>query len=117
RGDPAAEPHLPQCGNQAFLAVCRNRDGRVGVAGRPLLLPALGSRQIGHALNDAAQCAHVRTPSQCRESADRLRRAGARTSIGLVTDDAGRWRLMAMADGFLTTQLLYVAARLGLADE
>jgi O-methyltransferase domain len=27
------------------------------------------------------------------------------------------WRLMALADGYVTTQLLYVAARLGLADE
>jgi SAM-dependent methyltransferase len=34
-----------------------------------------------------------------------------------VTDNAAPWRLMAMADGYLTTQLLYVAARLGLADE
>jgi precorrin-6B methylase 2 len=36
-----------------------------------------------------------------------------------VTQDrvaAGAWRLATLADGYLTTQLLYVAARLGLAD-
>jgi len=55
-------------------------------------------------------------PSRCRESADGLRRAQGRTSIGVVTDNAAL-RLAAMADGYLTTQLLYVAVRLGLADE
>ena len=33
-----------------------------------------------------------------------------------MTDNAAL-RLAAMADGYLTTQLLYVAVRLGLADE
>lgn len=34
-----------------------------------------------------------------------------------MSDDPAPWRLMALADGYVTTQLLYVAARLGLADE
>jgi SAM-dependent methyltransferase len=34
-----------------------------------------------------------------------------------MTDETAPWRLMALADGYVTTQLLYVAARLGLATE